>query len=123
MAVIEYEIHFGNGDPYVTTKVVEVNPGDKIRFKSNNANAGIEYKGRSPFEAPDAPQANKAFPVGSGTTSEFAVSEHLTTRNRIHFDCGVIPTLAAGRAAPEGEVPPKELTLTDRYTGEGTPNA
>jgi hypothetical protein len=120
MAVIEYEIHFGNGKPYVTTKVLEVKPGDKIRFKSNNASAGIEYKGRSPFDATDAPQPDKAFPV-SGTTAEFDVSQHLTTKNRIEFDCGEIE-VATGQSAIGSQTSPKQYKLKDRYTGEGTPN-
>ena len=121
MAVIEYEIHFGNGEPYVTTKVLEVKPGDTIRFKSNNESAGIEYKGRSPFNATDAPQPNKAFPV-SGTTAEFVVSQHLTTKNRIEFDCGEIQVVATGHSATDSPTSPKQYKLKDRYTGEGTPN-
>jgi len=126
MAVIEYEIHFGDGEPYVTTKVIAVGDGDKIRFKSNNPQAGIEYRGRSPFSpTADAPQPDKAFLVGEDTTEEFDVVQHLTERNRIMFDCGVVQAVI-GQPAPGSFTQASQTTtykLTDRYTGEGTPNA
>jgi hypothetical protein len=123
MAVIEYAIHFGDGKPYVTTKVVGVSTNDKIRFTSNNPDAGIEYKNGSPFDAPDAPQANKPFHVGKTTTREFEVVKDLTPDNRLLFDCGVIQAVAKGHTATDSPASTEELKLVDRYTGEGTPNA
>lgn len=97
MALIEYEITYVKGKkPTVTSKVVEVDKGDRIRFKSN-APAGIKYRKRSPFQDPKAPQPNQVFPVNSQTAA-FEVAK--TIRRPIHFDCG---------PAPDSVTPPKQV--------------
>jgi hypothetical protein len=112
MALIEYDINYVNGKADVTYKVIEVDKGDRIRFKSNDKNTGIQYKKESPFNTPDAPQPDVAFHVGAGVTPAFTVATHLTAGNKIHFDCG---SLVKAAAAPQG------TTLQTWGSGNGTP--
>jgi hypothetical protein len=88
MALIEYQITYQkDGKTLVTSQVVEVDEGDRIRFKSNMP-AGIRYIKKSPFK--DGPQPNEIFLVKSQTAA-FEVANKSTSRNPIHFDCGPPP--------------------------------
>jgi hypothetical protein len=88
MALIEYNIHYANGKTSVTCSVVQVDKGDRILFKSKDANTGIRYVGQSPFKGPDGPQADQVFDVGKDPGPfEVTVPSHGTLR---HFDCGKI---------------------------------
>ena len=118
MAVIEYDIEYVNGKATVTHKVVEVDKGDRIRFKSNYKDAGIKYKGGSPFAAPNAPEADTVFRVGKGTTPEFTVTKRLTADNRLLFDCGEVKVVRAVASIGAGK---ETLELDSWGAGEGTP--
>jgi hypothetical protein len=109
MALIEYDIQYVNGKSTVTYRVIQVDKGDRIRFKSTYPGAGIEYQNDSPFADQHAPKANEPFPV-KGTTADFTVAKPLTVKSRIHFDCGVIAA-----AAPHGS------GLESWGGGNGTP--
>jgi hypothetical protein len=89
MALIEYQITYVKGKAKVTSQVVEVDKGDRLRFKSN-APVGIKYKRRSPFKDSKAPQPNQIFPVNS-TTATFEVANPSTSTRPMHFDCGPPP--------------------------------
>ena len=117
MAVIEYYIELGNGDPKVTTYVVAVSPGDTIRFRSNDADAGIQYKQDAPFSASEGPQGTQPFQVGKGT-KDLKVTKPLTAKDGF-FKCGTyVPP-------PPPDVlqqqTPKSPSLKDAYDGDGTP--
>jgi len=103
MALIEYDIEYVNGQVSVTVKVVEVDKGDRIQFKSKDADAAIRYtKKGSPFSSPDAPQADVVFKIGHGRKGPFTVVQHLTHENRLHFDCGELKkAVAVGGSAFE----------------------
>jgi hypothetical protein len=109
MALLEYDIHYANGESTVTCRVLEVDSGDRIRFKSKHPRTGIQYKNDTPFDDPAAPQANQVFEV-DGTTEAFTVVKPLTPATRIHFDCGEIAA-----AAPRGS------GLQSWGIGNGTP--
>jgi hypothetical protein len=47
MALIEYDIHYKNGKSHVAYKVVEVDPGDRISFKSRSAAQALPNPTRS----------------------------------------------------------------------------
>jgi hypothetical protein len=89
MALIEYQITYVKGKAKVTSQVVQVDEGDRIRFKSTSP-VGIKYKRRSPFNDSNAPQPNQVFPV-NGTTPIFEVANRSTGTRPMHFDCGPAP--------------------------------
>jgi hypothetical protein len=121
MALIEYDIQYVDGKANVTHRVVEVTPGDRIRFTSNYVDAGIKYKGGSPFETPEPPQADKVFHVGKGTTPEFIVTQRLTSDAPLLFDCGEVVKQIG--TAVSAMLPPKtEYTLNSWDAGDGTPD-
>jgi hypothetical protein len=90
MALLEYNIEYDEkaGTSKVTCQVLEVDKGDRISFKSNYKDAGIEYVKVSPFNSSDAPKADEFFPVGAGTKGPFAVMGSLTAKTRLNFKCG-----------------------------------
>ncbi len=89
MALIEYDIQVGkNKKTKVTYRIVQVDKGDRIRYKSNNAETAIKYVKGSPFKGPGTPQAGKPFPVGKTTTTAFEVAKTVKEQSPIHFDCG-----------------------------------
>jgi hypothetical protein len=102
MALIEYDIEYKNGKSHVTYKVVEVDKGDRISFKSNYPHTGIKYKKGSPFSGSNAPQANVVFEVGKGTKGPFTVTETLTSDNILHFDCGEVVAVKSMSVSGEG---------------------
>ena len=101
MALIEYDIQYDdkNETSKVTCRVIGVGKGDRIRFKSNDSNTGIQYVGGSPFSDPAAPQPDKVFKVGK-KTAEFEVPRPLT--KTLHFKCGEVVSVPNRRAATVG---------------------
>jgi len=134
MALLEYDIQYDdkNETSNVTLRVIGVDEGDRIRFKSNDPNTGIQYVGGSPFGDATAPQPDKVFEVGK-KTAEFDVPRSLP--KTLHFKCGEVvavpaPVLkkraAAGSNSGTVDVPPtpngQTLKLKAWKGGGATPN-
>jgi hypothetical protein len=133
MALLEYNIQYDDKTEAskVTCRILSVGgPGpDKIRFKSNDPNTGIQYVGGSPFDPRDsnAPQPDKVFRVGK-KTKEFEVVKSVTRDERLRFKCGeVVPapvkmtlgTTVGGKSAPTNDA---RLKLNSwKGGGGGTP--
>jgi hypothetical protein len=97
MALIEYDIQYGSGQPKITCTVVQVDKGDRVLFKSGEANTAVRYKGQSPFRDGAGPQADEVFKVGE-TAGPFEVTVPSYGPPR-KFDCGEI---AAAKAEAVG---------------------
>jgi hypothetical protein len=130
MALLEYDIQYDDktGTSKVTLRVIGVDERDRIRFKSNDSNTGIQYVGGSPFSDLTAPQPDKVFKVGK-KTGEFEVTRSLT--RTLHFKCGEVVSVVKERAAAASEhgtvdVPPtpngQTLKLKAWKGGGDTPN-
>jgi hypothetical protein len=119
MALLEYNIQYDEKTKTskVTCQVLEVNINDRISFKSNYAESGIEYQKASPFNDPDAPKAGEFFPVGAGTKGPFTATVSLNAKTRLNFKCGeeVKAPVPVGRSS--AETPP----IYNWWKGNGTP--
>jgi len=137
MALLEYDIQYDDKTKTstVTCRVVKVDKGDRIRFKSNDSNTGIEYVGGSLFGAPTAPQPDKVFKIGK-KSAEFDVTKSLAAGEKLRFKCGEVVSVsvptsavksrvaAAGYGTVDVSATPSEPTLKLRaWKGGGaTPN-
>ena len=87
MALIEYTIEVTGDNSVVSPAVgVTLHEGDKVTFKSNNAENVIRYPRTSPFS--DLPEKEN-LPVGRTRKGPFTIMNK-PTPGKYHFDCGHI---------------------------------
>ena len=125
MALFEYNIQYDDKKEKttVTCRVLSIGGPDKIRFKSNYANTGIQYVGGTPFDPgdPTVPQADQPFIVGK-QTKEFEVKKPLSREKRLHFKCGEgvrAPAKMSHATAGGGEAITSNTSTTKLKVWEG----